>query len=137
AADREEHAERDAIECERGVGRVRAKCEEGCIHDLERSLVIERGAVELESWNQCPTPIPTVEREEIESTILKLRQGDNCVWRSGMKAARSSAAKSSGCSHAAKCPPLSTSWKYVRLGYARRAHVSGGRYTSSGQTVMT
>ena len=31
--------------------------------------------------------------------------------RSGLNPARSSAAKSSGCSHAAKCPPLSTSWK--------------------------
>ena len=31
--------------------------------------------------------------------------------RSDPNAARSSALKSSGCSHAAKCPPLSTSWK--------------------------
>jgi len=28
-----------------------------------------------------------------------------------VNAARSSAAKRSGCSQAAKCPPLSTSWK--------------------------
>ena len=32
-------------------------------------------------------------------------------WRSDRNAARNSAAKSSGCSHAAKWPPLSTSWK--------------------------
>src|ERR1700757_818230 len=31
--------------------------------------------------------------------------------RSCLNAARNSAAKSSGCSHAAKWPPLSTSWK--------------------------
>src|SRR5262249_25972159 len=31
--------------------------------------------------------------------------------RSGLNAARSSALNSSGCSQAAKCPPLSTSWK--------------------------
>jgi hypothetical protein len=37
--------------------------------------------------------------------------GDQCASRSDLNAARSSAAKSSGCSQAAKCPPLSTSWK--------------------------
>ena len=31
--------------------------------------------------------------------------------RSDLNAARSSALNSSGCSQAAKCPPLSTSWK--------------------------
>ena len=31
--------------------------------------------------------------------------------RSDLNPARSSAAKSSGCSHAAKCPPLSAAWK--------------------------
>jgi len=33
------------------------------------------------------------------------------AFRRGLKAARISAENSSGCSHAAKCPPLSTSWK--------------------------
>jgi len=52
AADREEHAERHAVERERGVGRLRTKCDEGCIHDSERSWVIECGAVELEQFNR-------------------------------------------------------------------------------------
>ena len=32
-------------------------------------------------------------------------------WRKDLNAARTSAEKSSGCSQAAKCPPLSTAWK--------------------------
>src|SRR5918993_3166827 len=37
-------------------------------------------------------------------------------YRSGLNAARSSDAKSAGSSHAAKCPPRSTSLKYARRG---------------------
>jgi hypothetical protein len=44
-------------------------------------------------------------------SFFKQKLDDQCPGRSDLKAARSSAAKSSGCSHAAKYPPLSTSWK--------------------------
>src|SRR5262249_14703960 len=64
------------------------------------------------------------------------RHGPNLpVYRMGPNAARSSSVNRAGCSHAAKWPPRSTSWKYDNVGNARRAHVSGGLYTSSGNTV--
>src|SRR5215207_6722855 len=42
---------------------------------------------------------------------FKSRPDDLCAGRSDLKAALTSAAKSPGCSHAAKCPPSSTSSK--------------------------
>jgi hypothetical protein len=47
--------------------------------------------------------------------------------RSDRNAARISSVKSCGCSQAAKWPPLSTSLKWTRLGYARLAQLSGAR----------
>ena len=44
-------------------------------------------------------------------SLFLMEPRDQCAARSDLNAARSSAAKSSGCSHAAKWPPLSTSWK--------------------------
>jgi SAM-dependent methyltransferase len=44
----------------------------------------------------------------VEGSSDQLERHDQCASRSGLKAARSSAAKSWGCSHAAKWPPLST-----------------------------
>ena len=50
-------------------------------------------------------------------------------------AARISAAKSSGSSHAAKCPPLSTWLKWTTLGYVCSVQLRGAGKTSPGNTV--
>jgi hypothetical protein len=49
--------------------------------------------------------------EFIKVLLLVMRK--KCQRRSGPNAARSSTLK--GCSQAAKCPPLSSSWKEMRL----------------------
>src|SRR3954447_17327109 len=50
-------------------------------------------------------------------------------------AARISVEKSSGSSQAAKWPPLSTSLKYARSGYATSTQLRGAAQTSSGNVV--
>src|SRR3954471_1601837 len=57
------------------------------------------------------------------------------VDRSEPKQARISSEKSCGSSHAAKCPPLSTSLKYTTLGYALSTQVRGVRQISPGNVV--
>ena len=52
---------------------------------------------------------PRSERRDLAGAVA-------ATYRSDLNAARISDAKSSGCSHAAKCPPLSTSLKYARPG---------------------
>ena len=42
---------------------------------------------------------------------------------------------SSGCSQAAKCPPLSSRLKWMSLGYARSTQLRGGASASSGKTL--
>src|SRR4029079_11062459 len=57
------------------------------------------------------------------------------VERSDRKQARSSSEKSCGSSHAAKCPPLSTSLKYATFGYAFSTQLRGVRQISPGNVV--
>src|SRR5580704_14494809 len=56
-------------------------------------------------------------------------------YRSGLNAARISVANSSGSSQAAKWPPLSASWKYVRWGYPFSTQLRGARKISPGNVV--
>src|SRR4029077_4636639 len=63
------------------------------------------------------------------------RSGGSAPQRSDRKAARSSSEKSCGSSQAAKCPPLSTSLKYVTFGYAFSAQLRGVRQISPGNVV--
>src|SRR3954462_297335 len=57
------------------------------------------------------------------------------VDRSEPKQARISSEKSCGSSHAAKCPPLSTSLKYMVFGYARSTQLRGVFQISPGKVV--
>src|SRR4029079_18802174 len=57
------------------------------------------------------------------------------IQRTDSNAARSSLEKSSGSSHAAKWPPLSASWKYVRFGYPASTQLRGERQISPGNVV--
>src|SRR4051794_35649477 len=60
---------------------------------------------------------------------------DAHLERSSRNAARTSVEKSSGSSQAAKWPPLSTSLKYARSGYATSTQLRGAAQTSSGNVV--
>ena len=63
--------------------------------------------------DQAPPAISTarVRSSRFMQTSYVPGSTDHCADRSDLKEARSSAEKSSGCSQAAKCPPLLTSLK--------------------------
>src|SRR5262249_9570807 len=80
----------------------------------------------------CPDPRDT--RKEAGVSSHRVRAGDG-GYRSDLNAARISAANSSGSSQAAKWPPLSASWRWVRVGWLFWPQLRGARRISRGKVV--
>src|SRR3954468_340204 len=73
--------------------------------------------------------------DSLHNLLLRGAEALQIGLRSDLNAARSSELKSSGCSQAAKCPPLSTSFQWMMLPKLFSPQLRGARYISAGNTV--
>src|SRR6185436_18316523 len=102
----------------------------------DRSLEIECfifGTFSLRSI--CSTASPAAQECAAGPTGVNHLAAVALAFRRDLNAARTSSEKTFGCSHAAKCPPLSGRLKYMSFGYARSAQLRGAWKTSSGKAL--